>query len=276
MSDELRVSPAGGDVFTISATSNGNTVTAKSKVVTKRLMYIVEGHMNGLTTITPNLNLLSEEFEKHHIEFKMLTPFEIDWFGNIAKKDEDAFKNHVADRYGLSAGVAKEPYSIAIAYTGQLADMGSGELDGTYDGSMGDTIIIDVRDKSKNIQYLWTDLDDTDWFVECYYQESGALASPKVPIQRDKCRAIQSRGSYKKGWYDQVEIDVSDLPKDKKWDVVLTVNWVNSFRGGVSFSTANIAAVCTSVYWIDRNNPQQQDAAIHEVGHQLGMVPPRR
>jgi type VI secretion system secreted protein VgrG len=274
--NDILVSPAGGDVFSIVATDqHGNEVTAKSKVRTCRIMYYVEAKMRGLASITPDLNTLVSEYEKYGIKLKKLSPFEINHLPNIDKTDDAAFKSSVLAGYSSSAGKFKEPHSVVIAYTDQLAVQGQGELRYLGAESTNTNIKISVYDTLKmENRYLWKDLDERGWFVECFYVEEGKPLSSKVAIPQSKCTASRSLASYTgKGRYDQVKIDVTGLPAGKKCRIYLKVNWVNRFRGGFSNADNNIVTVCTRANWATVPYSDQQGVAIHEIGHQLGMVP---
>jgi hypothetical protein len=55
--------------------------------------------------------------------------------------------------------------------------------------------------------------------------------------------------------------------------LTLKVNWVNRMRGGLSFPGTNLICVCAQAWWTDISGDDQNQVAIHELGHTLGMVP---
>ena len=83
-------------------------------------------------------------------------------------------------------------------------------------------------------------------------------------------RLVQKAG-YPNGYCDSVDIDVSRLPAETG-TIELKVNWVDRMRGGISFRGTNIVAICTKAWWQTKSETAQNQAIVHEVGHQLGMV----
>lgn len=274
----LLVSPAGNDVFEITATDeNGKTVVAKSKVRTKRLLYYVEAKMTGLTTIASSLGGFRSEYDKHSISFKDLPCINISYIPNIGKKeDEDSFKKDIQEAYKKSEGPAKIPYSIIIAYTDHLAVKDPDQKVAPVNAVGGSITPVNVpiikRDSIDGNRYsLWHNImPEEDWFVECYFLKDGGSISDRVVIDKSRCTPVQAVGCGV-GDCDSVDVDISGLaPNTGK--IILTVNWVNRMRGGLSFPKTNIIAVRTRAWWQNKSNDAQNQVIVHEIGHQLGMV----
>lgn len=275
--DKLFVSPAGGDVFTISATDAlNNTVTASAKVKTRRLLYYSEIKMNGVTTSLTQLEAFVNEYAKLGIQFKAEPLQEIPHMPNI--KDEQQFQQFYEDVQKsclTSATHPKSPYCVGIAYIDQLAYKKTG-MSFNYSiirGGAGKKInILFYNEETKSFSYLWQDIDPAeDWFMECYFIKDGGGESDKINIPKSKC-TMKSTLDQPVGYLDYVEIDLSDIPQEKG-TVTLTVDCVDYMVGGKAPLTSfPMVLVCTRVWWFTVSEAQQNNVAIHEVGHKLGMV----
>jgi hypothetical protein len=279
--DKVFTSPAGGDIFTISAKDDeGNEVTAAGEVKTERMLYYVEAKMNGLVTCANNLDVFKNEYIKHGITFHNLPSVLMPHMENIGANDGNTFKNNVQTAYSASQGPGKNPYCVVIAYSDHLAvkDVNKEIPLSNVQGGISTpiNIIIKERDVSSDIdrQYaLWNNLvTGEDWFVECFFLKNGGNAvTDKVTIQKNKCIPMQTSG-YPTGYFGSVNIDVSGLPSEIG-TVTLKVNRVNRMRAGLSFGGTNIVAICTKAWWQAKTTQNQNEVIVHEVGHQFKMVP---
>jgi type VI secretion system secreted protein VgrG len=180
--------------------------------------------------------------------------------------------------YDKSEGKAKDPYCIAIAYTDHLAVKDVNKRipkNGVIVGGNTPVNIL-IEDDNTNQRYaLWNNIvTGEDWFVECFFlKDGGDVTTDKRTITKDKCTLVQRQGA-SIGYYDSVNIDVSNLPAETG-TIILKVNWVNRMRAGISLGDINFIAVCTRVWWETSRmtNKRQNEVMIHEVGHQIGMVP---
>jgi hypothetical protein len=269
------VSPAGGDVFTVSAKDDeGNEVTAAGKIKTERMMYYVEAKMTGLTSVVSNLSPVTGEFAKHGISFKKLPEVSIGHIYNIGNDaDSKIFISRIRNAYAASTGPSKDPYCIAIGYTGQLAvkkvNLSIPPVKVT--GRSTTPVTIPIVDSAGKKYSLWKNVvPREDWFVECYFIKNGGTIANKVNIDKSKCSPI-STPRYAPDNCKSVNIDISALPAETG-TIKLKVNCVDYMRGGLSFKETNIVAICTRAWWRNINDNEQCQVIIHEVGHQLGMV----
>lgn len=267
--DKLFVSPAGGDVFTISARdSQGNEVTAAARIRTRRLLYYMEMKMRGLPAIVSDLSVFSDEFGKYGIEFKKLPSIEIEHIRNVDNNKSDDFKNKVLAAFNSSGAKAKEPYCIIIAYIDQGASVEALTITRgvTIDGT-SDKVVIGT----KNDECLWDNsIDDTSWFVKCYFDQRYfcGLLGTKTSIAETQCRPVKVDNT---DWNDAVEVDISNLPEGRG-EIVLKVNTIEGMTGGFSFLDHNIVTVCSRSWGKLRSESEMQRDIIHEVGHQLNMA----
>lgn len=273
--DKIFVSPAGGDIFTISAKDNaGNEVFAAGKIKTQRMMYYVEAKMAGLTTMAIDLTTFTDEYDKHNITFKGLPSLNIAYMHNIGNRaDSETFKNHIQTAYAASTAPTKTPYCTIIGYTDHLAvkDVNQKIPLVNVTGGAATSITIPVVNTLGKKYVLWKDIvPGEDWFVECYFIKAGGTLANKVNIAKEKCTPIQNT-LHAVEYCDSVSVDISSLPAEAG-TITLKVNWVNRMRGGLSFGGTNIVAICTKAWWKSIDNTRQNQTIIHEMGHQLGMV----
>lgn len=249
--DKIFTSPAGGDIFTISAKDDeGNEVTASGKVKTGRLMYYLEAKMAGLTSIASNLSTFTNEYDKHNITFKGLSCVNIVHMPNIGNDtDSTTFKSRIQTAYAASTGPSKSPYCIIIGYTDHLAVRTENQKNTFPNITGGSTtpVIISIVNTTGDVYALWKDIvPSEDWFVECYFIKNGGTDADKVIIDKTKCTPIQNT-RYATGYCDSVSVDISSLPAETG-TITLKVNWVDRMRGGLSFGGTNIVAICTKAW----------------------------
>jgi len=282
ISDTIFVTPAGGDVFILSATATeGKKNTMTLEIITERMMYYAEFKMPVIKNdCAQNLNIFKEEYKKHGIIFQGLPPVTLTKDrANIGKKEQDTFKEEVQDAYKNSTVKDKDPYCIAVAYTGHLAVKDEKqEIPVRVTGGSETPVTVDIR-YNKEKHYLWNNIDSDDWFVDCYFVADGAINAMldffavsdtfgygRHPISKSKITLNSpAAGS------NRVSIDISSLPKEKG-TITLTVNCVSYMRGGLSFGGTNIIAICTRGNWKTQTTQEQNNIIVHEAGHQINMV----
>ena len=275
LDDDFALVGGGGYKFKAEAEDDYKNVVRTGWITTKRLIYLVEVKMKGLKSIAKSLNPMMTEYKKHHLIIKRLPPVEMEHLENVGKEFY-ALQAKARKAYAASPAVrAKEPYVLAIAYTDHLAVKNYHQelrKPGVRGGAKGGKVIVPVRGKgldSDEIEdrNLWWGVEEkVDWFESAKFVAADG-SSTRIP--KEKCRPIPGAG--KKYGAKQIEVDVSDLP-DKPGELVLTVNWIDHMRGGLSFTTGNMVSICMRVWWTDVSDEEQHAVAIHEVGHRIGMV----
>lgn len=274
---DIKLSAAGNDVFSLQANDeNAVEVNSSGKVKNKRMFYLTEAKMQGLTSIASNLNVAEAEYAKHGIDFTILPAVNIPHMPNIGNRAEkDQFKQSVIAAYSASqTAVAKGKYGIAVVYTDQLAVKESNQRVRKFNitGGSPNPVMIAIENTRYQSKSLWHNIvPGEDWFVSCHFIKNGGNPSTdKIIIPKSKCTPIQKVGAAIDNC-DYVNVDVSWLPNETG-TIKLYVNWVESFKAGLSFGGTNIVAICTRIYWKDKLTPMQNLCVIHELGHQFNMA----
>ena len=289
------IAAAGKDDYNLVAKDEYKTPPVKSNSIqTHRLIYYQELKMDSPNVTAPaSLATFETEFAKHNITFVGLNRVNTEHIENISnsKKDEHDFKNADRAAFSNSTGPTKQPFVVAIAYTDHLAvkdenirlnwnqTVGPGQPDVTI------SLIDDGRRK-----YLWKSLVSGEkWFVSAQFEdnETGQI----VPIDENNCTAVPIDNAYPDKC-NKIKIKVDDIKLKlgvgkkigqffglssynpvRAGKIKLTINWVNRFRGGLSYSDGNLVCICTRAFWrsIDTNSMNQ--TLVHEMGHKVGMVP---
>ena len=272
----MKLSSAGNDAFSLHASDeNAVEVNSSGKVKNKRMFYLTEAKMQGLTSIASDLNAAKAEYEKHGIDFSMLPAVNIPHMPNIGSgADSIQFKNSVIAAYGTSQGPSKGKFGITVAYTDHLAVKATNKPVRKFNitGGSANLINIPIETSSNISKSLWNNIvAGEDWFVSCYFIKNGGNPSTdKVVIPKSKCTPIQ-KVRYPAGYFDSVDIDVNWLPNETG-TITLYVNWVRKMSGGKSFGGTNIIAICTRAFWKKIPTLDQNIIAIHELGHKFNMA----
>lgn len=276
--NDLFVSAAGADKFKVSASdAQANSVVSAGEVLNKRMFYLTEAKMQGLTSIASNLNAAKAEYEKHGIDFSILPAVNIPHMPNIGNSaDKKKFKKSIIAAYNAStAAVAKGKYGITVAYTDQLAVKETNKRVPKHNVTVGSSspIHIPIKTSSNISKSLWNNIvPGEDWFVSCHFLKNGGNPSAdKISIPKSKCTPIQ-KSRYPTGYFDSVDIDVSSLSPNETGTITLYVNWVKKMTGGISFGGTNIVAICTRAFWKKTPTLDQNIIAIHELGHKFNMA----
>ena len=274
--NHLFVSAAGADKFKVSASdAQANSVVSAGEVLNKRMFYLVEAKMQGLTSIASNLNIAEAEYEKHGIDFTILPAVNIPHMPNIGNRaDKSQFKNSVISAYSTSQGPSKGKFGITVAYTDHLAVKATNKRVPKYNvtGGSASPINMPIEDSNHKSKSLWNNIvPGEDWFVSCYFLKNGGNPSTdKIIIPKSKCTPIQKVGAATDNC-NYVDIDVSWLPVETG-TVYLYVNWVGRMRGGLAFGGTNIVAICTRAWWKNISTQTQNVIVIHELGHKFNMA----
>jgi hypothetical protein len=276
--NDFFVAAAGADTYEVVATDDENNSVSSTTLTVHRLMYLVEMPMRGLTTMASNLTTFKGEFSRHNIQLEVLARSEMDYMHNISPIDVATdlpnFLAKARTAYAGSAGPAKEPYVVAIAYTDHLAvkaadqdvskagvDVGPGKPD----------VVLDIVDSAAQTMYLWHDLVPGEgWFVSAsYLKDGGTPGTDDVAIGVALCTAEPLNASNPNLW-TKVKIKVDGLPAGTG-TLKLRVNCVSWMAGGLSFG-GNIICICTRSWWRGTSTVDQNQIMVHELGHQLKMA----
>ncbi|MBN2131066.1 MAG: hypothetical protein JW741_16305 [Sedimentisphaerales bacterium] len=292
---DLFVAAAGKDDYTLVAEDEYKTPPVKSNSIqTHRLIYYQELKMDSANVIAPaNLATFETEFAKHNITLAGLSRVNMEHIENISNSDHDttAFKNAARKAFFCSTGPTKQPYVVAVAYTDHLAVM-----DGSVDRSWNQTVGPGQPDKTVSLvqdgrrKYLWKGLVSGEgWFVSAQFEDNAT--GQVVPIDKSNCTAVPSNNAYPdKCNKVRVKVDniklklgigtkigrflgLSSYNPVRAGKIRLTINWVNRFRGGLSYGGGNLICICTRAFWQSDDTASMNQTLIHEMGHKVGMVP---
>ncbi|OHB82397.1 MAG: hypothetical protein A2Z38_00225 [Planctomycetes bacterium RBG_19FT_COMBO_48_8] len=217
----------------------------------------------------------------------------MDHIENISNSDQDTkdFKKAARKAFFSSPGTTKKPYVVAVAYTDHLAVM-----DGNIQLSWNQTVGPGAPDRTISItndgewKYLWKGLVTGEgWFVSAYFEDKDT--GQQVPIDESNCTAVPSNNAYPdrcnkvKIKVDNIKLKLSAATKIGRFfglssynpvregKIKLTINWVNRFRGGLSYSDGNLISICTRAFWQSEDTDEMNQTLIHEMGHKVGMMP---
>ncbi len=268
------VTPAGGDKFYLIAEDNFGVKVQSATIETMRMVYCQEVKMRGLTSIASSLGTFKSEFANNGIYMKSLPAIEMEYIPNISTGDQEPFKQKVREVYAGSAATQKEPQTVVIGYTDQLAVKDSDKR------AMAKNVKVGTGCKSIELtfetggapDFLWRNIVPGEgWYIiAAFLKKGGKYGMDEIVIPEDKCIAIPYAPGYQH-ISNKVSIDVSWLPAGEG-EVVLYANLVNRMRAGLSFGGGNLICVCTRAWWSDISSNEQNQTIIHEAGHKCGMV----
>lgn len=278
--NDFNVSAAGGDKYHLIATDDFGNEVKSHTIEIYRLIYIQEIKMKTVNAAT-SLDTVIAEYATYKIRLSRLAEVEMDHIPNIS--DTADFKVKARTAYVGSTAPDKEPYVLAIAYTDHLAVMDASKVCTSAEVDVGpgkaDVVVqiyeLDAVTGDAKWKYLWNDLVPGEgWWVSAVFN-GNSTADPPVVVSENipeaKCTAtLLSDAS--PGKYAKVTVKVTDLPA-AKGKITLTVNWVNRMRGGLAFGAGNAICICTRAWWKEKTTVRQCSTMIHEIGHQVGLVP---
>lgn len=277
--DDFFVAAAGKDKYKLEAEDDKGNKVQSGELEIHRLIYYIEIKMKTLTLIASSLATFEGEYAKHNIKLVPLASVEMDYMANVSDSDEATFKTKARTAYAGSTAPAKEPYVIAIAYTGHQAEKNTNKRvvkAGVQVGPGKPAVSIPIRgtgvyDTRDTERYLWNNIvPGEDWFVSAkFLKDGGTAGTDDVVIAKDKCTPLPVSVS-KPDMCKVVKIDVSGLPA-ATGTITLEVNWIDIMAGGTSYG-ANLISVCTKSWWTDKPTSGQNDIIVHEMGHKLGMA----
>lgn len=277
------VTAAGAHKYQLQAQDDKKKIVKSNIIEISRLVYYVEIKMTGLATIAPDLKTAEAEYAKHNITLESLDSVEMDHMpnvGKIAPHDEDTFEKKARKAYKLSKGPDKEPYVLAIAYTDQLAvknpDRDIVKSAVTVGPGKPNAILIPkgpgLTSPTVKERNLWKNVvPGAGWFVSARYLPSGGTAgTDDIEIPEADCTAVPVSAA-RPDRCKKISVKVSGLPAGTG-TVTLRVHWVDRMRGGLAFGGGNLIALCTRAWWRDISAGDQNQTAVHEIGHKVGMV----
>lgn len=229
--------------------------------------------MRGLTSVASNIGTFKSEFANNGIYVKSLPAIEMEYMPNISTDDEETFKQKVRETYSCSAAIQKEPQTVVIGYTDQLA-VKKNHMDRESDVRVGhgaNNIVFEFTGDN-GPDPLWQDIVPGEgWFQRAVFMKKGGrYGHDEVDIPASKCLAVPLVQGFN-SFSNKVSVDVSWLPEGEG-DVVLVVSLVDRMRAGLSFGGGNLICVCTRSYWQDISTEEQNQIVTHEMGHKCGMV----
>ena len=167
-----------------------------------------------------------------------------------------------------------DSHLIRIGYTDHLADKMELVVDTNNNINTNQKDVeITVKDKKNTSYSLWKGINDEDWFVGCTFID--ARTKKRYNIPKEDCTPLANDGVR----YKTVKVAFSGLFQEIgniSGKVELKVNVVKGMSGGISFGNKGIIAVCTRVWWQKKPSKGMGQTLVHEIGHQVGMVPGER
>mgnify|MGYP000896388958 CR=1 FL=1 len=270
---DMFITVAGKASWTLKAKDDYGHEVQSGALSTKRLVYYVELPMQGLTSVATSLSTMTSEFANQGLELVSLGRQNMTNMPNVSTTDSATFQNNARTAYQAAGVSAKEPYVIAIAYTGHLAVMDANQVARRASVTVGPTaapVTIRFLDASSSPVSLWKNIvPGQDWFVSASYQPDGGGAAVNIPAA--KVTAVPDDAAVPDDC-TRASVDVTGLPAGTG-TITLTVNWVNRFRAGLSFPGGNLVCICTRAFWRNETNDSQNQVMVHEIGHHIGMVP---
>jgi hypothetical protein len=272
--DRLELSCAGGDVFEVEAIDALGKKAGPVTVTISRMVFYVELKMPGVPA-AESLKVLESEFAKHHVKLVSVGSVPMQHMPNIANTDSSTFMGHARSAYSGSSGPSKAPHVIAVAYTDHLAVKGDALEIVRANVAVGpdeSPLNVKLKDDAGNERILWNEIvPGESWFMSGEFVPEGDSAREKVLMLRaDMFEGIPIDKSNPK-MMTAVRVDVTKLPKGRG-TITFSILPVGSMRAGLSYP-GNIICVCTKAWWRPLTEQQQNQVAVHEIGHQLGMVP---
>ena len=277
--DDFFVAAAGKDKYKLEAEDGKGNKVQSGELEVRRLLYYIEIKMKTLTSIATSLATFQGEYAKYNIKLAPLASVEMDYMANVSDSDEATFKTKARTAYAASTAPAKEPYVIAIVYTGHQAEKTTNRSIAKASVQVGPgkpSVLIPIRgpgvyDTRDKERYLWNNIvPGEDWFVSAkFLKDGGTAGTDDVVIAKNKCTPVPVSPA-KPDMCKVVKIDVTGLPA-ATGTITLEVNYIDIMAGGTSYG-ANLISVCTRSWWTDKTTAGQNDIIVHEMGHKLGMA----
>lgn len=274
------LSVGGKNTFHFEVKDTQGTTLETKKLETLRKFFVQEVKMTGDAgkSAADSICAVEGEFEKQGFVVETLTEKTMPEMENIGENDSESYKSAVKTAYQSSEGKKKEPFTLIVGYTSHLAVKTTGRQLSKVDVPVGPgsaSIVINIAGPGKTnpdikTKYLWQKIvTGESWFESATFEDS--TSGVVTVIDEKHCTAVPVNASNPDA-SSKVKIDVSKLPRGTG-KITLTVTWVDRMRAGLSFGGSNLICVCTKAWWKNKTSAQQNEVIIHEMGHQIGMVP---
>ena len=272
--DGFSLGQGGGQKFKVVVSDDeGGERRTGGILETWRRLYVVEVKMQGLDSTAGTIDILKDEFSSHCIDILKLGEEEVAHRSNMStNEDFDKFTEEamkVCSKYK-----EYDSHLVRIGYTDHLADKMELVVDTNNNINTNQKDVeITVKDKKNTSYSLWKGINDEDWFVGCTFID--ARTKTRYNIPKEDCTPLANDGVR----YKTVKVAFSGLFQEIgniSGKVELKVNVVKGMSGGISFGNKGIIAVCTRVWWQKKPSKGMGQTLVHEIGHQVGMVPGER
>ena len=260
----------GGNLFKFKAwtTDENSCILSTSSIRTWRRLYYVEVKMASLTTMASSLSTAICEYAKHYIDLKKIGTESVSFRKNIDVSDSSSFITDVLSQCNKAQYKNYSPYVVNVTYTGHLAVKERKQFKTIIPLSSTSYIDYELRCLSGNgRKYLWMNIDTQNWFNSCTLKINGN----DYYIPENKLTPLATSPNL----YSKVRVDISHLSISLPAiaELTLDINTVDRMRAGLSFGGSHTVALCTKAYWKNIADANQNQVLIHELGHQVGMVP---
>ena len=269
--DQIQLPAAGGNKYKIEAEdAHGNIVQADIELETRRKLYYQVIKVKGMQADVGVLEShMEDEYwttaKKYYLKLKRMSAkkAEIDgrpnYDADTAQGDDPPL--HAKDAYES----AKDPYSIAVLLTNQLACSKTDTLfwPVTLPAMAPATLTLPVAPAA---EHLWVDLDPTGtpeakWFLGGEFTDNTTGASIAIDP-----KDVTPSGR------TAVEVRLPKLRAGWDGEISMRLKLVDSWCTGLSYTGSNLICVATRVEWKQRVDAEMKSTLVHEMGHKLGMV----
>ena len=273
--DGFSLGQGGGQKFKVVVSDDeGGERRTGGILETWRRLYVVEVKMRGLDSTAGTIDILKDEFSSHCIDILNLGEEEVAHRSNMStNEDFDKFTEEamkVCSKYK-----EYDSHLVRIGYTDHLADKMELLVDDDDEpiNTNQKDVEITVKDTNNTTYSLWKGINDEDWFVSCTFID--ARTKKRYDIPKEACTPLANDGMN----YETVKVEISRLFQEigsVSGELDLKVNVVKGMSGGISFGNKGIIAVCTRAWWKKKSPEGMGQTLVHEIGHQVGMVPGER
>lgn len=226
-----------------------------------------------------HLAKLVGEYRGVGIDLARRNPASVDRIPNVNTRvpaELDRLRRSLRDAYVAAHADQAEPHVLAVAYLDQIA-VKSRLPERRVPAIAGRTVTVPVLDRNGDELPLWKDVVPGEgWFVSARFERPGPPGRPPASVVIPAARCKPSPDRRNEPAY-AVEVDLHGLgpriPDGTQGAVVLNLDVVLAFLGGVSAGDGNLVCIATRGFWKASSHGEQNLTLMHELGHALGMVP---
>ena len=264
---QIFVAAAGSDSYTLQAEDQWGNRASSQRIYTQRVVYYMDLKMSGVLVLADNAKV-EQEFKKYGIRLVYLGSRDMEHMKNIdsdRNKDKLSFLKKAKKAYFEAKLRPKEPHVMVVSWVDCCAAKSKSKLiEKTYRIDPASSPIRIPVEVGGERRLLWGGISqsDTSWLVKATYETRVKGRRKKRINIKSKC---QASGIF-------VKVDVSGLPKGVG-TFKLKVNIVDSWAGGLAFTGYNMICVATRSNYKNIRGSQQTATLVHEMGHQVGLVP---